>query len=30
MVQDAEMFKAEDEALKAKIDARNGMESYCF
>merc|ERR1711901_12854 len=30
MVQDAEKFKAEDEAVKAKIDARNGLESYCF
>jgi len=30
MVQDAEKFKAEDEATKAKIDAKNGLESYCF
>jgi len=30
MVQDAEKFKAEDEATKAKIDAKNGLESFCF
>merc|ERR1719284_1438402 len=30
MVQDAEKFKAEDEAVKNKIDARNGFENYCF
>merc|ERR1719218_504462 len=30
MVNDAEKFKAEDEAVKAKIEARNGFENYCF
>jgi heat shock 70kDa protein 1/2/6/8 len=30
MVQDAEKFKDEDERIKSRIDARNGLESYCF
>ena len=30
MVQDAEKFKAEDEATKKKIEAKNGFENYCF
>jgi len=30
MVQDAEKFKAEDEAMKSKIEAKNGFENYCF
>jgi len=30
MVSDAEKFKAEDEAVKAKIEAKNGFENYCF
>merc|ERR1712127_41323 len=30
MVQDADKFKAEDDRLKAKIEARNGLENYCF
>jgi L1 cell adhesion molecule like protein len=30
MVNDAEKFKAEDDAMKAKVDAKNGLESYCF
>jgi len=30
MVQDAEKFKAEDELVKAKIEAKNGFENYCF
>jgi L1 cell adhesion molecule like protein len=30
MVQEAEKFKAEDEANKAKIEAKNGLENYCF
>ena len=30
MVSDAEKFKAEDEAVKAKIEAKNGLENYCF
>jgi len=28
MVQEAEKFKAEDEQVRAKVDARNGLESY--
>merc|ERR1719434_412158 len=30
MIQDAEKFKAEDEATKNKVEARNGLEGYCF
>ena len=30
MVQDAETFKAEDEAMKNKIESKNGLENYCF
>merc|ERR1712070_695442 len=30
MVNDAEKFKAEDEATKNKIEAKNGLENYCF
>ena len=30
MVQEAEKYKAEDEAHKAKIDARNGLENYAY
>merc|ERR1712232_514123 len=30
MVQEAEKFRAEDEANKAKIEAKNGLENYCF
>merc|ERR1740123_1250793 len=30
MVQDVEKFKAEDEILKKKIEAKNGFENYCF
>merc|ERR1712100_508011 len=30
MVQEAEKFKAEDDANKAKIEAKNGLENYCF
>jgi len=30
MVQDAEKFKAQDDAIKKKIDAKNGLENYCF
>merc|ERR1712023_478530 len=29
-VQDAEKFKAEDELVKNKIEAKNGLENYCF
>merc|ERR1719163_1342439 len=30
MVQEAEKYKSEDEANKAKIEAKNGLENYCF
>merc|ERR1712226_1004611 len=30
MVQEAEKYKAEDEANKFKIEAKNGLENYCF
>jgi L1 cell adhesion molecule like protein len=30
MVEEAEKYKAEDEANKEKIDAKNGLENYCF
>jgi len=30
MVQEAEKFKGEDEANKAKIEAKNGLENYCY
>jgi heat shock 70kDa protein 1/2/6/8 len=30
MVSDAEKFKAEDDAMKDKIEAKNGLENYCF
>jgi len=30
MVNDAEKFKAEDDAMRTKVDAKNGLESYCF
>merc|ERR1712195_449235 len=30
MVNDAEKFKAEDEAMAAKVQAKNGLENYCF
>merc|ERR1712028_259211 len=30
MVQEAEKFKAEDEQNKGKIEAKNGLENYCF
>jgi len=30
MVQDAEKYKDEDEKLRKKVDAKNGLESYCF
>merc|ERR1739849_51882 len=29
-VQEAEKYRAEDEAAKAKIEAKNGLENYCF
>merc|ERR1711904_28540 len=30
MVQEAEKYRAEDEENKAKIEAKNGLENYCF
>lgn len=30
MVQDAEKYKAEDDAAKEKIEARNSLENYCY
>lgn len=30
MVADAEKYKAEDELIKKKIEAKNGLENYCF
>merc|ERR1712174_141961 len=30
MVQDAEKFKDEDDKIRKKVDAKNGLESYCF
>jgi L1 cell adhesion molecule like protein len=30
MVNDAEKFKAEDELVKKKVEAKNGFENYCF
>merc|ERR1712078_939143 len=30
MVQEAEKFRAEDEAQKVKIEAKSGLENYCF
>merc|ERR1712083_946708 len=30
MVQEAEKYRAEDEANKSKVEAKNGLENYCF
>merc|ERR1712124_149377 len=30
MVQEAEKYRAEDEKAKTKIEAKNGLENYCF
>merc|ERR1712110_622231 len=30
MVQEAEKYRAEDEANKSKVEAKNGFENYCF
>ena len=30
MVSDGEKFKAEDEIVKRKIEAKNGLEHYCY
>merc|ERR1712028_176976 len=30
MVQEAEKFRAEDEENRSKVEAKNGLENYCF
>ena len=30
MVSEAEQYKAEDEAKESKVEAENGLETYCF
>ena len=30
MVQEAEKYRAEDDSNKQKIEAKNGLENYCF
>jgi len=30
MVQDAEIYKEEDEKLRKKVTAKNGLENFCF
>jgi heat shock protein 5 len=30
MVQEAEEFAEQDKAIKAKVDARNQLETYCY
>merc|ERR1712036_45376 len=30
LVSEADKFKAEDEAVKARLDARNGLESFAY
>merc|ERR1712176_782995 len=30
MVQEAEKYRAEDELNKSKVEAKNGLENYCF
>eukprot|EP00118_Oscarella_pearsei_P002228 m.9911 g.9911 ORF g.9911 m.9911 type:complete len:62 (+) comp21733_c0_seq1:1251-1436(+) len=30
MVQEAEKYKAEDEKVKAKVEAKNSIENYCY
>merc|ERR1711982_149282 len=30
MVQEAEKFRAEDEQNRSKVEAKNGLENYCF
>jgi len=30
MVQDAEKYKAEDELIKKRVEAKNGLENFCF
>lgn len=30
MVADAEKFKSQDDAIRKKVEAKNGLENYCF
>lgn len=30
MVQEAEKYKAEDEAVRKKVEAKNGLENYAY
>jgi len=30
MVADADKFKAQDDAIRKKVEAKNGLENYCF
>jgi len=30
LVKDAEKYKNEDEAVKRKVEAKNGLENYCY
>merc|ERR1739844_273737 len=30
MVREAEQFKAQDDAIRKKVEAKNGLENYCF
>ena len=30
MVNDAEKYKAEDDKLKKKVEAKNALENYCY
>jgi len=30
LVKDAEKYKNEDEAVKKKVEAKNGLENYCY
>ena len=30
MVHEAEKYKNEDEKIKRRIEAKNGLENYCF
>ena len=30
MVQEAEKYKAEDDANKNRVEAKNGLENYCY
>jgi len=30
LVKDAEKYKTEDDAIKKKVEAKNGLENYCY